>query len=252
MILNQVRTPVWAWDGKAESKCPMCGEPLVARRCQDRVWHWAHKPHTNQKEGTCLFDDSEWALQWRLGYHMFPGWQIEVPKKDGTGQVHLVHAINPKTRQVREFVSHINDKLNPRFNFLANAQSHQVCWMFNGNEWVRNGANAAAQGGFRDFLKPKAQKLYDAIFLNGQNALVHIPGPGGGTLYREWIKTMDKATGKPLPQPERTGIWFPLTGEAALAVLNNFSKVTLPYDNAKSEKPAPAKPAAFNNLMARV
>ena len=78
MILNHVRVPVWNWDG-CESKCPMCGELLVARRCRDRVWHWAHKPHTNHKQGTCLFDDSEWALKWRLGYHMFPDWQIEVP-----------------------------------------------------------------------------------------------------------------------------------------------------------------------------
>lgn len=245
MILNQLRTPVWAWDGKSESKCPMCGEPLVARRCKDRVWHWAHKPHTNQKENTCLFDDSEWALKWRLGYHMFDGWKIEEPKvlpvvalPPGTTvppkRVILLHAINPTTKQVREFIGHINEANEGRFNFLLGAQNHNVMWMIDGKQWARALAKSvgnADRKGYKDFLKPKAQALYERICKAGQNALVHIDGPNGGTLYREWVKP---AINDKVPA-ERTGIWYPCEGDRALAVLDNYSKVTLPYDNNKSE-----------------
>lgn len=258
MILNHLRIPVWAWDGQAESRCPMCGEPLVARHCRDRVWHWAHKPNTRQKEGTCLFDDSEWALKWRLGYHMFNGWKIEVPKKTDGGRSLLIHAINPATRQVREFVGHINEANVYRYDFLLGAQNHSVCWMFNGQEWARALAKSVGKDdsrkGYRDFLKPKAQALYERICAAGQNALVHIDGPNGGTLYREWVKpAVDDAHPK-----EFTGIWFPLNGEQALAVLDNYSKATLPYDNSKSESEKPANPkevkkaealARFNKML---
>jgi len=237
MILNHHRTPVWAWDGLAESKCPMCGELLVARRCRDKVWHWAHKPHTNQKAGTCLFDDSPWALKWRLGYLMFPGWEIERPRV-AAGRTHLLHALNPATRNVREFVGHINDANVPRFQFLLGAQNHQVMWMFNGKEWCRNGARQVGNnGGYKDFLKPKAQALYEQIILAGQNALIHLEGPDGSRLYREWVKPAINDTVK----VEHTGVWFPCEGEKALAVLDNYSRVTLPYDNAKSEAPKPSK-----------
>ena len=254
MILNQLRTPVWAWDGQAESKCPMCGELLVARRCQDRVWHWAHKPHTNQKEGTCLFDDSPWALKWRLGYHMFPGWKIEVPKKDtlNPAKVHLIHAVNPLTRNVREFVGHINEAGIGRVQFLLDAKSHDVLWFFNGAEWARALAKSVGQDedrkGYKNFLKPKAQALYERICAAGQTALVHIDGPDGGRLYKEWVK-YGGCEGDP-SKGERTGVWFPLNGDKALAVLDNFSKVTLPYDNNKSEAPKAA--SRFSKLMASV
>jgi hypothetical protein len=229
---------VWNWDGQSESKCPMCGELLVARRCKDRVWHWAHKPYTNQKQGTCLFDDSPWALRWRLGYLMFEGWKIEVPKKDtlNPAKVHLIHAINPETKQVREFVTHINEEGIGRVQFLLDAKTHNVCWMFNGMEQARALATRVGdKGGIKDLLKPKAQALYERICAAGQNALVHIEGKDGGTLYKEWVKFNDKETGKPLDKPLHTGIWFPIFGERALAVLDNYSKVVLPYDNAKSE-----------------
>lgn len=259
MILNQMRTPVWAWDGKETSKCPMCGEPLVARRCKDRVWHWAHKPHTNQKEGTCLFDDSEWALRWRLGYFNFTGWKIELPKKTPAGKWLLIHAINPETKQVREFVGHITEANEERFQFLLGAQNHNVCWMFDGMQWARALAKQVGQkGGVKDFLKPKAQALYERICAAKQNALVHIPGENGGTLYKEWVKAappVENCSGE--QNPERTGVWFPLTGERALAVLDNYSKVTLPYDNTKSEaSPKAAKKAAalarFNKMLEAV
>lgn len=249
---------MWAWDGKAESKCPMCGELLVARRCQDRVWHWAHKPHTNQKENTCLFDDSEWALKWRLGYHMFPGWKIEVPRKDtlNPAKIHLIHAVNPETKQVREFVSHINEAGIGRVQFLLDAKTHNVMWMFDGKQWARALAKQVGKDesrkGYRDFLKPKAQALYERICQAGQTALVHIAGPDGGTLYKEWVKVNDK-DGKPLPKPEHTGMWFPLTGDRALAVLDNYSKVTLPYDNNKSEAdPKSARAARFEKMLEAV
>lgn len=267
MILNHLRTPVWNWDGTAETKCPMCGEPLVARRCQDRVWHWAHKPHTNQKEGTCLFDDSEWALKWRLGYLMFDGWKIEVPKDIGPKMTHidaplkqrviLLHAVKPATPrmvelqqkgQVREFISNINEANEARFDFLLKAQNHDVMWMFDGKQWARALAkHVGDKGGIKDFLKPKAQALYERICAAGQNALVHIDGAGGGNLYKEWTKAVP---GDTTAKPERTGIWFPLMGDRALAVLDNYSKVTLPYDNNKSEQPKAA--AKFSKLMAAV
>lgn len=238
----------------------MCGEFLVARHCQERVWHWAHRPHTNQKEGTCLFDDSEWALRWRLGYLMFDGWKIEVPKKLPSGKTILLHAVRPVTRRmielgekgkVREFVGHINDANNDRFNFLLNSQNHEVVWMIDGTQWVRALAKQVGNGervGYKDFLKPKAQTLYSSICVAGQNALVHVHDVKGGTLYREWVKPAANAD-----QPvEHTGIWYPCEGERALAVLDNYSKVTLPYDNAKSENLKASKAGQFDKLLEAV
>ena len=261
MILNHLRTAVWNWDGSAETKCPMCGELLVARRCQDRVWHWAHKPYTNQKKGTCLFDDSPWALQWRLGYHMFEGWKIEVPKKLPYGTTILLHALKPVTPRmielgekgkVREFVTHINEDNEPRFQFLMGATNHDVLWFFNGKEQARALAKQVGKEdrkGYKDFLKPKAQVLYQRICAAGQTALVHIEGPDGGTLYKEWVKYA--GCEGDVSKGERTGVWFPLDGDRALSVLDNYSHVTLPYDNAKSEA-TKAKGAKFNKLMEAV
>lgn len=257
MILNQVRTAVWNWDGSAESKCPMCGEPLVARRCQDRVWHWAHKPYTNQKKDTCLFDDSPWALKWRLGYLMFEGWKIEVPKKLVSGKTILLHAVKPVTERmvelgekgkVREFVTHINDASDDRFHLLLCAQNHEVLWFLDGKEQVRALAKRVGKnGGIKNLLKPKAQALYERICAAGQTALVHIDSASGSTLYKEWVKP---AISEKTPK-ERTGIWFPLEGDRALACLDNYSKVTLPYDNAKSEA-SKASGSKFSKLLAAV
>ena len=218
MLLNHLRTPVWAWDGQADSKCPCCSIPLVAKRPHDKVWHWAHKPHSNQIEGTCLFDESSWALRWRLGYFEFEGWEIEVPKKVGD-RVHLLMAINPVTKNVREFVGKISDKHEPRYAFLLAAQNHRVLWMFNGEEWASDRRRAIKNDGVVDILKPKAQALYDRICAAKQGALLHLDGK----LYREFV---------PKDDPDKhTGIWYPLTGEKSQAVLSNFNEAKLPYEN---------------------
>ena len=236
MLLNQNRTPVWAWDGKAESKCPCCQTPLIAKHPRDRVWHWAHKQHSNQEEGTCLFDESSWALRWRLGYFEFPGWEIEVPKKVQQAvhsinqpamppRIHLIMAMNPTTKQVREFVGKISDKHEARYAFLLGAQSHNVAWMFNGEEWASGRRRTIKNDGIVDVLKPKAQALYDRICAAKQGAMLHLDGK----LYHEYVV---KDSGK------HTGIWYPLTGEKALAVLKNFNEATLPYANAESQAEA--------------
>lgn len=236
MILNHLRTPVWAWDGQAESKCPCCLTPLVAKRPHDKVWHWAHKQHSNQNEGTCLFDESPWALRWRLGYFKFEGWEIEVAKK-AADRIHVIMAMNPTTHQVREFVGKISDKHESRFMFLLGAQTHKVAWLFNGEEWASARQNRTRdQRGLIDPLKPKAKGLYDRIVAAGQGALLHYDGQ----LYREWVKP-----GAPVPH---TGIWFPLEGEKAQAVLDNYSKVELPYENT----PAPAPQPKRENPLAKL
>lgn len=209
----------------------MCGEKLVAKRCTDRVWHWAHRPYSSQEKGTCLFEDSPWALQWRLGYHMFPSWQIELPKTTASGKTILLHAINPDTKQVREFVGKISDASEDRYQFLLRAKNHTVCWMFSGKEFVRAGTKTIGKDptrqGFKDFLKPKAQALYDRICAAGQSAIVHCETDTGGKLYREWVKTTS-VEGRPA---ERTNVWFPLDGDKSEAVLRNYSNVVLPYKN---------------------
>ena len=250
MLLNHLRTPVWSWDGKAESLCPCCRTPLIAKRPHDKVWHWAHKQHSNQNEGTCLFEESAWALRWRLGYYKFPGWEIEVAKKAGD-RVHVIMAMRPpavrrsepggspvvvKMGEVREFVGKISDKHEARFQFLMGTKNHNVAWMFNGEEWASDRRRAVGnKGGMSDMLKPKAQALYERIRAAGQHVMLHLDGK----LWREW---------SPQAEPtKRTGIWFQLTGEAAQAVLRNFSEVTLPYENT----PAPA-PAARPNPLATI
>lgn len=236
MLLNHLRTPVWAWDGQAESKCPCCGVLLVAKRCHDRVWHWAHKPHSNQVEGTCLFDESAWALRWRLGYFEFEGWEIELPKKVGD-RTHLIMAINPATKNVREFVGKISDKHEPRFQFLLGAQNHHVAWLFNGEEWASDRRRTIKNDGIVDVLKPKAKALYDRICDAKQGALLHL----NGKLYREYMPKDGPTTVK------HTGIWYPLTGEKAQAVLKNFDEAKLPYENT----PAPA-PVKRENPLAKL
>ena len=270
MILNHLRATVWDWNNQAESKCPMCGEPLVARRCQDRVWHWAHRPYTNQKKYTCLFDDSPWALKWRLGYLMYKDWQIEVPKHLPLVlstldilkpcRIILIHAIKPVTQRmlergekgkVREFVTHISDDNEDRFKFLLGANNHEVLWFFNGKEQARALAKAVGKDeerkGYKYFLKPKAQALYERIVAAGQTALVHLEGSDGSTLYKEWVKPAINAQ---VPA-ERTGVWFPMTGAGAVSVLENYSNVTLPYDS-NNEKAASKAASRFSKLVSSV
>lgn len=223
----------------------MCNEPFVAKRCKERVWHWAHKPYTNQKENTCLFDDSEWALRWRLAYHMFDGWKIEVPKTLPSGRRILLHAMNPDTMNVREFIGHINEKNEERFAFLLGATNHKVCWMFD-DSWLKDSFCITATGGFKDCLKPKAQALYNRICAAGQGTVIH----GNDNLYKEWVKvTKDLSTGK-ITDSHHTGVWFQIQGEKARAVLDNYNKVELPYDDSKSV--AESKKVNFNKFLEAV
>jgi len=128
MLLNAARTTVWNWDNVTSSLCPDCGEKLMARRCEDKIWHWAHYPlPKGATPRACHAEETAWRLQWKFAQMCNDGWEIE-KRVELEGKITVLDAYNAEQNQVTIFVHSTSPKSLERFERLKRS-SYNCYWI---------------------------------------------------------------------------------------------------------------------------
>jgi hypothetical protein len=207
MIFNAARVSVCQWDGIAESRCPECGEDLIAKRGDVIVWHWAHRPHADGRT-TCPHEESAWHLLMKRTYQTFPGWEAEVPI-EVNGQTYRADAMNPRTGAIREFVHSLSEHYRAK-HLALKAGGFDVLWIMDGERFASRRRRHVGDRGISRLLKPVAYQMARQL-----GAVVHHQGQ----LYAEW----------------RGNVWFTRRGQAAAAVCQRYEQAR----NSGTAAPAP-------------
>jgi hypothetical protein len=193
MLFNHARQRVAEHTG-GDSLCPLCSAPLIAKRGDIVIWHWAHKAKQDARSG-CPFEESAWHLSWKAAYLDCNGWQVETPVVID-GQKYVIDAINPTTGRVREFVH----SLSPYYEAKHHALLHQysdVSWLFDFRALGSRRAGRCRDGrGISDLLKPRALMCADQLH---PHVKVHV----GANIMRRW----------------KDNVWYPIRGVRASHVL---------------------------------
>ena len=193
MLLNHDRLPVGDWNGRDESLCPDCGAGLVARRCEARVWHWAHRPGSGHG---CHHEETCWHLLWKNAYLGFPGWEVERPLTLD-GRRYRIDAMNPRTGRIREFVHSLSPGYAAKHRALRSA-GLDVMWISDGGAFASGRRRwSSRSGGIVGLIKPTPYLIHDDLGFK-----VHF----GGRLWRLW----------------RDNVWFPMSGDGVEAILGRF------------------------------
>jgi hypothetical protein len=184
-----------------ESLCPLCASPLIARRGEVVIWHWAHRAVVHGR-AACPFEESTWHLAWKAAYLGCPGWKVEYPIEI-EGHKYVLDAFNPTTGRVREFVHSLSPYY--RAKHLALRQRYaDISWLFDGDEFVSLRKYITHDGGsWHKLLKPRALLAADELV---PDALVHF----GGEILRRWRFDCN--------------IWYPLEGNNVEYMLDRFDQ----------------------------
>lgn len=196
MLYNAERLTVWESDeaGTPDSTCPLCGLPLLARRGEIVVWHWAHRPISGKRK-RCPWTESAWHLRWKYAYSTLPRWDAEVRLDTALG-TWIIDAMNSRTGRVREFV-HSLSPYYLRKHFALQGLGYDVLWIFDGHEFASKRLRHVAHGGVKRLLRPTANRVHDSI-----GGLVH----WGGGLWKHW----------------KGDVWYPVEGDASSLLLSRF------------------------------
>jgi len=197
MLLNHARKPVWDWDLALPSSCPECNGPLLARRGDRVVWHWAHRPGPVARQ-RCGHEETDWHLKWKLAYLQLPGWEIEQPVEIA-GKTYRLDATNMSTGRVREFVHSLSPSYAGKHRALAGS-GYDILWLFDGQEFGSARWEICRGGGLRRLLKPRAADLLDEV----GSALAHFHD----RLWRHW----------------RHNVWYPLDSPVSARLLAAYAR----------------------------
>lgn len=235
MLLNAARIPVWQWNDKDPSICPDCGEKLMARRSEFKIWHWAHYPlPKGATPRACHAEETAWRLQWKFAQMCAPGWEIEkrVMLED---KVMVLDAFNAELNTACVFVHSTSKQSLERFERLMRA-SFKTFWIYDGNKdglgsartrrrvWYERENGFTKCEGYQRMLKPAAMGLYKLT----KGAVHRYEGLWQCTNtepYRGWGKVKDVT------------LWSQLTGERAQAALHNFAVAKDTMEYLKVDKP---------------
>lgn len=178
MLLNHKREPVWN-HSEGESLCPDCGSPLLARKGEIKVWHWAHPPGRSNTS-RCEWAETDWHLTWKRAAQQ-DGWEVEHPIAID-GKRYRLDAFDARSNLIREFVHSLSPSYVAKHRALsAEYGRRRVTWIFDGHVFVSLRRKAVRNGGIKRLLKPTAKALHDEI-----GGLVHIQsGPLAG-VWRHW------------------------------------------------------------------
>lgn len=198
MIYNHLRLPVWEWGKRNElSLCPDCNHPLVARRPEHCVYHWAHKS-IKGKRTECYSEESNWHLAMKMVYAKF-GYDIEVPYNVNGSRYRIDAA---KDGKLREFVHSLSPFYENKHKNLSLA-GLDISWIYDGSEFVSSHFRQVAgrnRPGFSGFLKPRAIDAYRQT-----GGLVHF----NQVLFKEW----------------KDNVFYQVDGQAVEAICKNFNIV---------------------------
>lgn len=218
MFLNHIGMNVYAWDkiepsDRPRSRCPECMEELLARRGAERIWHWAHRPGTDNLR-SCSGEETEWHLRWKAA-HLNLGWAIEVPVLVGEKRFRVDAMHLPKTN-IREFVHSLSPTYIEKHQTLK-LTGASILWIFDGDTFTWNGrkevSGKLSSKGYRHLLSPKARDLHREI-----GGLVHFER----RLWEHW----------------KADIWYPARdGALELAIRYRITDLELVFANAKPAGP---------------
>jgi len=165
MLLNHVGMYVHTWDkiepsARPSSYCPECNGEPIARRGAQRIWHWAHKPGTDNPRA-CSAEETEWHLHWKA-VHLHIGWDIEVPVVVGRKRF-CVDAMNVPRTSIREFVHSLSPTYVEKHRTLKSTGAN-ILWILDGDTftWEEREEVAGKHGsrGYRHLLPPRARDLH--------------------------------------------------------------------------------------------
>lgn len=181
MILNADRLSVRDFDRdfdeasvKPDSLCPLCKSPLVAKRGEMKIWHWAHQPKS-MRRSSCPWEESAWHLRWKYGYLSFDRWQIEAPLMVN-GNRYIIDAYQPLTRRVREFVHSLSPYYEQK-HLALKSSGYDVMWIFHGDIFASLRMIRRRDGSIRNLLRPSAYQVCERL-----NGCVHYEN----SLWKLW------------------------------------------------------------------
>ena len=178
MLFNHKRERV-QMRNEGDSLCPECGAPLVARRGEVVVWHWAHAPNKAHR-ASCAWEESSWHLRWKQAFHQYEGYEVEFAVNVG-GKKYVLDAYRARDGRVREFVHSLSPSYAAKHQALARAYPGKVSWLFDGHEFGSLRSKPVRGGGIRGLLKPRAKLMHDAI-----GGYVHIQGGPFAGVWKHW------------------------------------------------------------------
>ena len=139
MLLNSKRQRVHECTDPETAKCPLCGDKLVGRKPENRLWHWAHYPkaHDATDKEPCPHHESWWHLKMKLSaMAMGPEWEVEKLIEMGGKRylLDVVHKIGDQTL-VYEFVHTLTDYYWEKYEKLVQ-QGWNVSYILDGSEFI--------------------------------------------------------------------------------------------------------------------
>jgi hypothetical protein len=179
---------------EGDSLCPLCSGPLIAKRGDIVIWHWAHKAKPNDRNG-CPFAESAWHLSWKSAYLNFKDWEVEYPIVID-GQKYVIDAVNPATGRVREFVHSLSPYYEAKHQRLLH-QFTDISWLFDYRVFGSSRGEYCRDGrGVKNLLKPRALLCAQTL---QPHAKVHL----GAKIMRCW----------------KENIWYPIDSGKADRVI---------------------------------
>jgi competence CoiA-like predicted nuclease len=168
MLLNHRHLTVANGDD-ANSFCPDCESPLIAKRGTIITWHWAHKTLANAQFG-CHGGETDWHLKMKEYVLQWPDWDVELPVVV-EGKKFRLDAFNKSTKQVIEFVHTMSPHYEEKHHLLQKSGLN-VVWILDGDEFVSKRHSTSLCGYYAFvFLNPKPdefdQKISNVIILFG-------------------------------------------------------------------------------------
>lgn len=165
----------------AVSLCPECQRPLLAKRGQFKIWHWAHKANTDPP---CTYSagETQWHLCWKAAFAN-RAWRVEVgheiERHDGSKSRFVFDAAIVESGRVTrayEFVHTLSEHYAPKGQAVT-ASGIQLTWVFDGKALARSnraligtGSGPTRSYSYRKLLKDKAFAVSQSL---AGNVLVH-------------------------------------------------------------------------------
>ncbi|MAF77679.1 MAG: hypothetical protein CME60_05905 [Halobacteriovoraceae bacterium] len=180
-------------------KCPGCGEVVIAKCGEQKVWHWAHF-----KKRTCDIwweNETEWHRNWK---NLFPEKWQEIVHFDGTGEKHIAD-VKTNHKWVIEF----------QHSFLNREEKVKRSTFYNKIVWIIDGTRRSTD------IKQFQKALED-----GSSITVSVPIRkvfiDECRLIKEWI-SLNKPIFLDFKEPNRVWMVIPEKGMVNAYVIP-FSK----------------------------
>ncbi|HNA61584.1 MAG TPA: competence protein CoiA family protein [Rhabdochlamydiaceae bacterium] len=176
-------------------KCDCCGDPIVAKCGDERIWHWSHKGNR-----TCDLwweNQTEWHRAWK---GQFPTERQEIIHTAPNGEKHIADVKTDQNYVIEFQHSH----LNPQERIVREAFYQNMIWVVDGTRLKKD---------YPRFLEGK--KNFRPVYKPGF-FLVHFPEECFPTAWIDSsVEVVFDFQGSPLADPqEQDALWCLLPGRA--------------------------------------